>query len=271
MPVPETQRNSDWIISARRRELPEGLVGRHRLPGASTEQFREALGPPYGEEEPEPAHSYPIQTHEQAARFERLLGMPLDIDAYDYFLEGSITPDEHQEAPPLDASRICWEVLVFRKDEEEAIALEYELPRAPDEETRALLGAPVDELSYRTRWRIDRPEVANRLAPLLTAPLDLTLPYDYFLEYWDSSKTQPMLLAYSKNPQDEPRDAVALHPLHDVTKEELRSILGLQESAPMTSRHHVQTEAHAAALSRILAQPIDLSTHDYFVDYYFPR
>jgi hypothetical protein len=271
MPVPETPRSSDWFISARRRDLPEGILDRHPLPGATAAQLREALGPSYGEEDPDPAHSYPVRTHEQAARFERLLGTPVDIDSYDYFLDGAVTSNGHQEAPPLDASQVSWELLVFGKDEENAIAFEYELPRAPDAETRALLGAPVDETGYRTRWHIDRLEVANRLAPLLTAPLDLTPPYEYFLEYWDSSKTQPMVLAYSKAPQDEPRDAVALHPLHDLTKGELRSILGLQATAPMTGRHRVQTGAQAAALSRILGQPLELSTHDYFVDYYFPH
>jgi hypothetical protein len=262
---------SDWIISARRKDLPEGLVARHALPETSADQLREALGPPHDENEPDLSHSHPIQTGEQAARFERLSGIPLQLDTYDYFLEG------HAETrTPLDDSSpgsppVRWEILVFRKDEEDNLIFEYELPRAPDARTRALLGPPMDDLGYHLRWRITHPDVADRLAPYLRSPLELSAPYDYTLAYWDAQRTRPSVLAYSKTSQAHPRDPVARYELHGATKERLRPILGLGEDNPMAGWYPIETEAQAALLAPYLAQPLDLTAYDYSVDYYFPR
>ncbi|HZI03936.1 MAG TPA: hypothetical protein VEZ71_07945, partial [Archangium sp.] len=217
-------------------------------------------GLPDDENEPDLSHSYPIQTDEQAARFERLLGTPLQLDTHAYFLEG------HAERPP-----VRWEVLVFRNDEDDGLVFEYELPLAPDAQTRALLGPPVDDLGYHVRWRITRAEVADGLAPYLRFPLDLTAPYDYSLEYWDARRTVPSVLAYSKPAQEHPRDVVASYALHGATKERLRSILGLGEDDPMAGWYPIETEAQAAMLSPLLGQALDLTAYDYTVDYYFLR
>jgi hypothetical protein len=251
---------SDWIISARRKDLPASLVARRALPEASAAQLREALGLPDDENEPDLLHSYPIQTGAQAARFERLLGIPLQLDTYAYFLEGH-----------ADTRTPLWEVLVFRKDEEDDLVFQYELPLAPDAQARALLGPSVDDLGYHVRWRITHPEVADRLAPCLRFPLDLTAPYDYSLEYWDARRTRPCVLAYSKTAEDHPRDVVAIYELHSATKERLRRILGLGEDNPMVGWYPIVTEAQAAMLSPLLGQALDLTAYDYTVDYYFPR
>jgi hypothetical protein len=63
---------------------------------------------------------------------------------------------------------------------------------------------------------------------------------------------------------------VSQYPLHDATKEQLRSILGLRVDDPMTGWYPVRTEAQAAALSRFLDTPLDLAAYDHAVDYYQP-
>jgi hypothetical protein len=262
---------SDWIISARRKDLPEALVARHVLPETSAAQLRDALGLPDDENEPDLLHSYPIQTGEQAVRFERLLGIPLHLDTHDYFLEGHADTRTPLAESSSDSPSVCWAVLVFRKDEEDKPVFEYELPLAPDAQTRAFLGLPVEDLGYHVRWRITRPEVADRLAPCLRFPLDLTAPCDYSLGYWDARRTRPCVLAYSKPAEEYPRDVVAIHELHGATKERLRSILGLGEDDPMAGWYPIETEAQAAMLSPLLGQSLDLTAYDYTVDYYFPR
>ncbi|MFY0525247.1 DUF7683 domain-containing protein [Archangium gephyra] len=261
---------SDWIISARRKDLPESLVARHALPDASAAQLRDALGLPDDENEPDLLHSYPIQTGEQAVRFERLLGMPLQLDTYDYFLEGEV----NTRTPLADSSPgrqpARWEILVFRKDEDDLV-FEYQLPLVPDAQTRALLGPPVEDVGHHVRWRITQPEVADRLAPYLRFPLDLTAPYDYSLDHWEAQRTRPCVLAYVKPVQAHPQELVAAYELHGATKERLRRILGLGEDNPMAGWYLIETEAQAAMLSPFLDQRLDLTAYDYTVQFYFPR
>ncbi len=262
---------SDWIISARRKDLPERLVARHALPDISAAQLREALGLPDEVNEPDLSHSHPIQTDESSARFARLLGVPLQLDTHAYFLEGHADTHTPLEEPSPGRQSARWEVLVFRKDEEDELVFEYELPLAPDAQTRALLGPPVDDQGYHTRWRISRPEVAARLAPYLRSPLDLSVPYDYSLEHWEAQRTRPCVLAYVKPVQAQPQELVATHELHGATKEQLRRILGLDEDNPMAGWYLIESEAQASMLSPFLDQPLELTAYDYTVDYYFPR
>jgi hypothetical protein len=261
---------SNWTISARKEDPEQGLVASHALSGVNPDQLRDALGYPYEEDDPDLIHSYPIVTDEQAGRFEKLLGMPLQLDVYDYFLDGYADTRPPLQENPSGRIPVRWEVLVFRKDDDNSI-FEYELSRPLDEETRASLGPPLDDQGYYVDWLINDPAMASRVNPFLRAPLDLSAPYRYLLTYWDPQRTHPAILAFSKDPEDDPRIIQARYPLRDVTKEVLRSIFGLHEDAPLTGRYALQTEAQAAMLSPFLGQPLDMTAYNYTVDYYSPH
>jgi hypothetical protein len=260
METPETH----WILSAFEQQSGEELVAEHALEAVSVEQLRAALGLPKEEEDPELLAVHPIQTEAQAERLGRLLGVELRLDVHDCFLE-AVAPESAFPHEP----RVQRKVTVFQKGPASEPVFEYELPRAPEAALRASLGPPTDDLGFHARWPIETQELADRLAPLLRAPLALPA-YRYFLEYWDPRRTRPMVLAYAREQPAEARRPLALHPLHGVTKAQLRTLLGLAPDNPLAGLYPVRTDAQATALSRFLEQPLDLAARDYVVNYYAP-
>jgi hypothetical protein len=136
---------SNWIISAYEQAQDGVHLPEYTLPEVPAEQLRQALGLPYDEEDPELFYVYPIQTREQATRFEYLLGVPLDLDAYDWFLDCHGEDESTSEKGTAEKPRLQRQVYAAPKGPEEKPLFEYELSGAPDERLRALLGPPSDE------------------------------------------------------------------------------------------------------------------------------
>ncbi|ADO68234.1 DUF7683 domain-containing protein [Stigmatella aurantiaca] len=267
METPETH----WIISAFENESSERLIAEHELLNVSVKRLRAALDIPLDKEDPELLYVYPIQTQTQAARFSELLGVPLHLQTHDYFLDSSAVEGTASGSVPPRQPPVRRKVTVFQKGPATTPVFEYELPREPDSVLRASLGHPIDDLGFHIRWRIETQELAAKLAPLLHAPIDLSEPRKYFIEYWDPRKTRPMVLALPKEPSSGNRSAISQHELHGATKQQLRIILGLSQDNPLAGLYPVKSKAQAKALEPFLDQPLDLSLHDYAVNYYVPQ
>jgi hypothetical protein len=262
METPETH----WALMAFEQESGGTQLAEYELPEVSVEKLRAALGLPADQEDPKLLYVYPINTQEQAARFSSLLGRNLRLSTYDYFLEAFATKKPASGRKP----RVQRKVTVFQKDPVAATPVfEHELLQEPDAALRSRLGHPVDDLGYHRRWSIDG-ELAAGFTSLLSTPLKLAGPLKYFIEYWDPRKTRPMALAYLKGTDSKHPPVIARFPFHGATKPELRRILGLGPDNPLAGVYTVSTEKQAAGLRPFLEQPLDLSAHDYAVNYYFP-
>jgi hypothetical protein len=257
METPETH----WILLAFEHGAHGEQLAEHALPDVSVQQLRAALELRLDPEDPELLYVYPLQTQAQADRLGALVGVKLELHAYDYFLDASASGS----GPHLQRK-----VTAFRKDSPAAPIFEQELLREPDAALQARLGRPVDDLGFHRRWRIDSEALAAAFAPLLRAPLESTGERNFFIEHWNPHQTQPTVLAFPKGEASTPRTASALLPLHGATKAALRPLLGLASDHPLGGLYTVNTERQATGLRPFLNQPLDLSAHDYAVNYYFP-
>lgn len=257
MEPPETH----WILSAFERESHGEQVAEHELPDVSVQQLRAALEFPLDPEDPELLYVYPLQTQSQADALGALAGVTLELHAHDHFLEASASGS---------SPRVQRKVTVFQKGSAATPVFEHELLQEPDAALQASLGPPLDELRFHRRWRIGSEARAAAFAPLLRAPPEFIETRDYFLEHWDARKTQPMVLAFPKGKAFPHQTASALYPLHGATKAVLRPLLGLAQDHPLAGLYRVGSEEQAAGLRPFLDQPLDLSAHDFAVNYYFP-
>ncbi|WP_075009126.1 DUF7683 domain-containing protein [Stigmatella aurantiaca] len=257
MDAPETH----WILSAFERESHGAQVTELELPDVSVQQLRAALELPLDPEDPELLYVYPLQTQSQADGLGALVGVTLKLNAHEYFLEASASDG---------SPRVQRKVTVFQKGPAATPVFEHELLQEPDAALQASLGRPVDDLGFHRRWRIESEALAAALTPLLRSPPDFTGARDCFIEHWDPLKTQPVVLAFPRGEAPTHRTASDVHPLHGATKAALRPLLGLAQDHPLAGLYPVDSEKQAAGLRPFLAQPLDLSAHDYAVNYYFP-